>query len=47
MLVLYLDEYYGSGMGYGLIWVRKGQVAGSCECGNESSGSKKCGEFLD
>ena len=24
-----------------------GQVAGSCECGNEPSGSVKCGEFLD
>jgi len=20
---------------------------GSCECGNETSGSKKCGQFLD
>jgi hypothetical protein len=26
---------------------RKGQVAGTCECGNEASGSIKCGEFLD
>jgi len=25
----------------------QGQVAGTCECGNESSGSIKCGEFLD
>ena len=24
-----------------------GQVAGVCECGNEPSGSIKCGEFLD
>ena len=23
------------------------QVADSCECGNEPSGSIKCGEFLD
>jgi hypothetical protein len=22
-------------------------VAGTCECGNEPSGSKKCGEFLN
>jgi hypothetical protein len=22
-------------------------VAGTCECGNEPSGSIKCGEFLD
>ena len=25
----------------------QGQVAGTCDCGNEPSGSKKCGEFLD
>ena len=25
----------------------QGQVAGSCECGNEPSGSIKCGEFVD
>jgi hypothetical protein len=23
------------------------QVAGTCECGNEPSGSTKCGEFLN
>jgi hypothetical protein len=31
----------------GLTWVRIGQVAGSCECGNEPPGSIKYGEFLD
>jgi hypothetical protein len=25
----------------------QGQVAGSCECGNEPSGFIKCGEYLD
>ena len=30
----------GVGPGYG-------EVAGTCECGNELSGSIKCGEFLD
>jgi len=25
----------------------QGQVAGTCECGNETSGSIKWGEFLD
>jgi hypothetical protein len=25
----------------------QGQVAGTCECGDERSGSIKCGEFLD
>jgi hypothetical protein len=28
----------------GLGW---GQVAGTCDCVNEPSGSIKCGEFLD
>ena len=28
----------------GLGW---GQVAGTCECGNEPSASTKCGKFLD
>jgi len=31
----------------GLIWLRIGTVGISCECGNEPSGSIKCGEFLD
>ena len=25
----------------------QGQVAGTCDCGNEPLGSIKCGEFLD
>jgi len=25
----------------------KGRMAGTCECGNEPTGSIKCGEFLD
>ena len=34
---------------YGLGWAGPGygQVADACECGNEISGSVKCGEFLD
>jgi hypothetical protein len=34
----------------GMEWIelaQERQVAGTCECGNESSGSIKCGEFLD
>jgi hypothetical protein len=31
-------DRFGSGYGH---------VAGSCECGNEPSGSIKCGEYLD
>ena len=38
--------------GYGAMeWIEvaqdRGKVAGTCECGNEPSGSVKCGEFLD
>ena len=34
---------------YGLDWAGPGygQEADGCECGNEPSGSVKCGEFLD
>jgi hypothetical protein len=34
---------------YGLDWAGPGQrqVADAFECGNEPSGSVKCGEFLD
>ena len=35
--------------GYGLDRAGSGygQVVGTCECGDEPSGSIKCGEFLD
>jgi len=35
--------------GYGLdrAGSRQGQLAGTCEYGNEPSGSLNCGEFLD
>ena len=34
---------------YGLDWACLGcrRLADACECGNEPSGSVKCGEFLD
>ena len=34
---------------YGLDWAGPGyrQVSVACECGNEPSGSVKCGAFLD
>ena len=36
------------GVWTGSSWLSgQGQVAGTCECGNEPSGSIKCGEFLD
>jgi len=28
----------------GMDWI---ELVGTCECGNEPSGSLKCGEFLD
>ena len=36
-------------MGYGTdrAGSGQGQVAGTCDCGNETSGSVKCGEFLN
>jgi hypothetical protein len=37
----------GWGAWTGLIWFRIGTVVSSCEYGNETSGSIKCGEFLD
>jgi hypothetical protein len=45
-----LRSISGSGMwGYGLdrTGSGQGQVAGTCECGNENSDSIKWGEFLD
>ena len=31
----------------GLIWLRIGTGAGTCDCGNGPSGYIKCGELLD
>jgi hypothetical protein len=31
----------------GSSWLSEGQMAGTYKCGNELSGSIKCGEFLD
>ena len=45
-----VDGWPGGGMWVcGLDWAGpgQGQVADACECGNEPSGSIKCGEFLD
>jgi hypothetical protein len=35
------------GCGLDLSGLGKGQVVDVCECGNETSSSIKCGEFLD
>jgi len=44
-----LQEVGCGGGGYGLHRAVSGWglVAGTCECGNEPSGSIKCGELLD
>jgi hypothetical protein len=40
-------ERLDGGAWTGSIWLRIGQVTGSCEYGDEPSGSTKCGEFLE
>ena len=42
-----LQEVGCGGCGLDLAGTGLGQVAGTCECGNEHSCSIKCGEFLD
>ena len=42
-----LQEVGCGGYGVDRAGSGKGQVAGTCECGNEPSGTIKCGEFLD
>jgi hypothetical protein len=37
----------GGVVGTGESWLRIGTGAGTCEYGDEPSGSKKCEEFLD
>jgi hypothetical protein len=41
------SQEVGCGGGNGSSWLRIGQVAGTCGCGNELSVSIKNGEFLD
>jgi len=42
-----LQEVGSEGMDWIDVAQHKGQVAGTCECGNETLGSIQCGEFLD
>ena len=35
------------GVWTGSSWLRIGTGGGTCDCGNEPSGSIKCGEFLE
>ena len=40
-------DLWDVGIWTGLGWPRVEQMADACECGNEPSGSVKCGEFHD
>ena len=42
-----LQEVVCGGHGLDRAGLELEQVAGICECGNETSGSIKCGEFID
>jgi len=44
---MYLQEVGCGGMGLDRAGSGQGQVAGTCEFGNEPSDSVKCGEFLN
>jgi len=43
----WISRRWDVGIWAGLGWPGYRQVADACECGNEPSGSVKCGEFLD
>jgi len=43
----WISRRWNVGVWAGLGWPGWRQVTDACECGNEHSGSVKCGEFLD
>jgi hypothetical protein len=45
-IIRWIFRKWDVGVWLGSSWLRKEQVAGTCECGNKLSGSIKCGEFL-
>jgi hypothetical protein len=47
IILKWIFKRWDVGVRTGLGWLRIGQVAGDCECGEEPSGSIKHGEFLD
>jgi hypothetical protein len=48
MIILrWIFRKWDVGVWTALIWLRIGPGGGTCECGNEPSGSIKCGGFLD
>ena len=46
-IIMDLQEVGCGGMDWIELAPEKGQVAGTCDCGKEPSGSIKCGEFID
>jgi hypothetical protein len=47
MILKCIFRKWGGEIWTGLLWVRKGQVAGCCEFGNEPSGSIQGGGFFE
>jgi hypothetical protein len=47
IILRWIFRKWDVGVWTGLIWLRIGTAGGTCECGNENSGSIKCWEFLD
>ena len=47
IILRWIFRKWDVGVWTGSIWLRIGEVVGSCECGNERSGSINCGKFLD
>ena len=45
--IRFLERLFFSGLALDRAASEYGQVAGTCECGNEPLGSIKCREFLD
>jgi hypothetical protein len=47
IILRWIFRKWDVGVWNGLGWLRIGTLAGTCDCGNELSGSIKCGEFLE
>jgi hypothetical protein len=47
IMLRWIFRKWDEGAWTGLIWLRIRKVAGTCQCGKDSSDSIKCGEFLD
>jgi hypothetical protein len=47
IILRWIFRKWNVGVWTGSSWLRIGEGGSTCECGNEHSGSIKCGEFLD